>query len=356
MKNTALLACLLAPLAAGTAFAGSSSVGTASAPFLLMPAGARAVGMGGTGAASAEDATAMLWNPALLSKAESSSVSVMHSAYLESSIYDFAALNWKLAPNQSVGFSAQYFSAGKIDSTDDSGDDLGTIHPYDVAVALGYSISLRGWSFGLSAKAIQSKIISTGKAFAADAGVSPPELLNGKLRLGASVSNLGNKIRYDATDEKLASAMRAGGRYKFTPMFTLAADAVMPNAGKTYMAGGLEAELPLAEEMKAALRAGYSTQPDSDGFSGAAAGFGFKTRDYAIDYAFAPFGSLGNTHRFSLSFYWGQADAVKKPSRQPQRQNRINPYYNNQYKAPKIQNSPSSKRGTINTPYKQTTH
>ena len=353
MKKTALLALLFAPLAA-TAFAGSSSVGTASVPFLLMPAGARAVGMGGTGAASADDATAMLWNPALLSKAQSSSVSVMHSAYLESSIYDFAALNWKLAPNQSIGFAAQYFSAGKIDSTDDSGDDLGTIHPYDAAVTLGYSVNLRGWAFGLSAKVIQSKIISTGKAFAADAGVSPPDLLDGKLRLGASVSNLGGKIRYDATDEKLASAVRAGGRYKFTPLFALAADAVMPNAGKTYLAGGLEAELPIADEMKAALRAGYSTQPDSDGFSGAAAGFGFKTRDYAIDYAFAPFGALGNTHRFSLSFYWGQSDAVKKPARQPQ--NRISPYYNNQYKAPKIQSSPSGKRGKINNPYKQTSH
>jgi len=351
MRKTAF-ALLLAPLAAGTAFAGSSSVGTASVPFLLMPAGARAVGMGGTGAASAEDATAMLWNPALLSKAESNSVSLMHSAYLESSIYDFAALNWKLSPNQAIGFSAQYFSAGKIDSTDDSGDDLGTIHPYDASVALGYSVTLNGWAFGLTGKAIQSKIINTGKAFAADAGVCPPDMLDGKLRLGASVSNLGSKIRYDATNEKLSSAVRGGARYKFTPMFTLVADAVMPNAGKTYVAAGFEADLPVGEEIKAALRAGYSTQPDSDGFSGAAAGFGFRTKDYGIDYAFAPFGALGNTHRFSVNFYWGGTaqQTTKKPVRQQQQQNRINPYRNNSYKTPKIQNSPSNKR-TGYTPY-----
>ncbi|HOX23068.1 MAG TPA: PorV/PorQ family protein [Elusimicrobiales bacterium] len=322
--------------------AASSSVGTASVPFLLMPAGARAVAMGGSGTASAEDATAMLWNPALLSKAESSSVSLMHSAYLESSMYDFAALNWKLSPSHALGVSVQYFTAGNIDSTDDSGRDLGTIRPYDVAASLGYSFKISGWSFGLAAKGVQSKIISTGKAFAADAGVSPPELLDGKLRIGASVSNLGGKIRYDATDEKISSALRAGARLKFSPMFMLAADIIRPNAGKTYAAGGIETELGITKDIQAALRAGYSTQPDSDGFSGAAAGVGFKTREYALDYAFAPFGALGNTHRFSLSFYWGR-DEGSKPSSSYQKQPKRPVSYPG-YKAPKTQNSPSNKR------------
>ncbi|NLO92493.1 MAG: PorV/PorQ family protein, partial [Elusimicrobia bacterium] len=250
----------LAILSSGNALAASPSVGTAAVPFLLLPAGAREVALGGTGVAASEDANAMLWNPGLMAKNRHNSATFMHSAYLENSMYDFAAVNWKLDDRQALGVSAQYFSAGKINSTDDAGQDIGTIRPYDIAVSAGYSRIIGGWGLGVSGKAIQSKIINTAKTFAMDLGVSPPELLDGRLRLGAAYTNLGAKIRYNSVDEKLPAAIRLGAGYKLTQGLTLSSDIALPNAGKNYITLGAEMGLPVGGDMGAALRAGYSTQ------------------------------------------------------------------------------------------------
>jgi len=47
-----------------------------------------------------------------------------------------------------------------------------------------------------------------------------------------------------------------------------------------------------------ALRAGYRTGRDVG--LGWTAGLGFKTGTFGLDYAYAPYGDLGNTHRISL--------------------------------------------------------
>ncbi|NLO92537.1 MAG: hypothetical protein GX410_11180, partial [Elusimicrobia bacterium] len=69
----------------------------------------------------------------------------------------------------------------------------------------------------------------------------------------------------------------------------------------------------------------------TDGYSGLSAGAGFKTSSYGIDYAFVPFGALGNTHRFSVTFYWDKGAAKtarqdkKKAKTQPARKTAIQP-------------------------------
>ena len=71
--------------------------------------------------------------------------------------------------------------------------------------------------------------------------------------------------------------------------------------------------------------------PDTDGYSGLSAGAGFKTSSYGIDYAFVPFGALGNTHRFSVTFYWDKGapktprQDKKKTKAQPARKTAIQP-------------------------------
>ncbi|GAG58644.1 unnamed protein product, partial [marine sediment metagenome] len=48
-----------------------------------------------------------------------------------------------------------------------------------------------------------------------------------------------------------------------------------------------------------ALRVGYRTGPADEG-SGLTVGAGFRAGRILLDYAFVPYGDLGNTHRISL--------------------------------------------------------
>jgi hypothetical protein len=54
-----------------------------------------------------------------------------------------------------------------------------------------------------------------------------------------------------------------------------------------------------------ALRLGYRSGSDTRGLQGLRAGLGVAYRWFGIDYALAPYGLLGMTHRVSLSFNSG---------------------------------------------------
>ena len=55
-----------------------------------------------------------------------------------------------------------------------------------------------------------------------------------------------------------------------------------------------------------ALRIGYDTASISDieNFTGVSAGMGFKVSGLTLNYAWMPYGILGDTHRISLGFKW----------------------------------------------------
>jgi len=77
-------------------------------------------------------------------------------------------------------------------------------------------------------------------------------------------------------------------------------DIAKPKDNDFSIHGGLEYSLASAYF----LRAGYSITPsnnlDVDGLTNLTGGVGVRLGHFAVDYAFVPFGDLGNTHRISL--------------------------------------------------------
>jgi len=63
-----------------------------------------------------------------------------------------------------------------------------------------------------------------------------------------------------------------------------------------------------------------STTKELEGIAGITAGVGFRFRDYCIDYAWTPYGQLGDTHRMSLSMKFGKEEEVKKEEVEKRRQ------------------------------------
>ena len=69
---------------------------------------------------------------------------------------------------------------------------------------------------------------------------------------------------------------------------------------------GAEYKHTLARGIEAVARTGYRTDSDVSGFSGVSAGGGLEVGRAAYDFAWVPFGDLGNSYRFALHIKFGE--------------------------------------------------
>jgi hypothetical protein len=287
-----------------------AAVGTTAAGFLKLGVGARAVAMGEAYSAVTDDAGSLYWNPAGLARVEKSSVLLMHTAYINSSFFDYGAYAQNLGNGWgTMGLSVQYFSAGQIMETDEFGTDLGNFTPQDAAVSFGYAYTAgpdEGWasgfSGGLAVKYIRSSILATAQTSAVDFGILSPEYWN-RLKLSFAMSNLGGELRFDKAKENLPLLFRTGSAFKISENLLTSLDFVFPRDARPYAGVGAEYRSHLTESLAGSARAGYNSQTVGSvtGFSGASFGVGLSMSGIGIDYAFLPFGGIGLTHWVSLS-------------------------------------------------------
>jgi hypothetical protein len=69
-----------------------AKVGITAAPFLEIGVGSRAIGMGGAFVATANDASALYWNPAGIARLRNGQVLLMHAKWLADIQFDFAGV------------------------------------------------------------------------------------------------------------------------------------------------------------------------------------------------------------------------------------------------------------------------
>lgn len=296
-----LLAFALAPPAWG-AF-DSGSVGTTGGIFLKMPAGARAAAMGEAQVAAVDDATALAWNPAALTRVERRAAAFMHAEYLVDTGFDYGSFAQRFSSSTVLALGLRHFSAGRIAEIDATGTEIGSFSPRDLEFSFGLARALPGgFSVGGAFKHISSKIIATAEAQTLDVGalyVPPPWP---KLALGFSATNLFGTLRYEAMEENLPTTLRSGAAWR-DGGWTAAADLVFPRNNSPHAAFGVERRASLRGTWRGALRAGFNTRSmgDVDGFAGPSFGLGIGHGNLGVDYAFVPLGGIGASHLLSLA-------------------------------------------------------
>ncbi|MDD5657633.1 MAG: PorV/PorQ family protein [Elusimicrobia bacterium] len=308
----AVLGAGLAASAAAGDFA-TTAAGTTGSEFLLFDLGARGIAMGGAFSAVTDDAYSLYWNPAGLAKIPRVSASFMYSRYVQDISYQSAAYAQRLTDTSVAGGGIRYQDLGSIPRTDISANDLGTFHPRNYVVELGWGQTVYDLSdaevdidIGVTARWLHSQIIEQADGYAGDLGVQA-RFFSARVPydLSAVVQNLGRGQKFDQTRDSMPMRAKFGGALRPVRGLILAADAGIPINNAPGGSLGLEYGWQVQRELKASVRGGFNslTMKDLGVASGLNFGFGLAVADFSFDYAFAPLGVLGaSVHRFSVSF------------------------------------------------------
>ncbi|MFA6003300.1 MAG: PorV/PorQ family protein [Elusimicrobiota bacterium] len=322
------LALALALSGAGAPAVGNDNVGTTAAEVLKVGNGVRPVAMGAAYTALARDLSGgLFWNPAGLGFLPRHSFEASYNASYQGINQGYAAYGrgFEKAGGLAVGIS--YLNAGAQLQTEANPNGgytvLGSFTPTSWVVSAGYGATFLHDRIGAGVVAKQvsetfegvrpqpSQQNDTLSAVAVDMGVLA-RFFDKRLSLGAAYQNLGTRLGgYD-----LPGLFRTGLGLEISG-YAASLDLLAPrDDGLGY---GIGMEYTVLKILS--FRAGYDSalKDGSRGTvnvfnGGLSTGIGVRILDLGFDYAFVPYGALGNAHRMSISMRWGAA-AGQKPGR-----------------------------------------
>jgi len=313
-----------------------NKVGTTAASFLKIELGARAVAMGGSFVALANDPLGVYYNPAGLAEMNKIYLAGGHTKWFADLNYDYATF---VLPSKRINFSlwGSFLSCNDIEiTTVEQPDGTGQFCSYvDGLLGITASAFLSDrLSIGLSGKYVQQSLYhESASTFAIDIGSILRTPLKGA-RLGMCLVNYGGRMQLFGNDLivqtdpwpdfsgnpdaearlstesfplplafKLGIALDLVGKNEAffankDHRLTIAIDGIHPNDGEEKLQMG--GEYSLFNTLF--LRSGYKVNYDTQKFTaGAGIKVAFARREICVDYAFVDMGILDSTHRISLS-------------------------------------------------------
>jgi len=181
--------------------------GTTVAQFLKIGVDARSTAMGNAGVGLTSNLSSMFWNPAGLATLKGVGVQFGNHDWLAKMKHQYIFTGIPLPGAGVLGFGVISLSSPEdlvrtVVKPEGTGEKFST---NDLAVNLSYAQSLTDkFSLGGSIKYIQQNIWhATAHTFAADIGALFTTPFNG-IRLGASISNYGGKMKLEGRDQKIS--------------------------------------------------------------------------------------------------------------------------------------------------------
>lgn len=189
------------------AYAGGPKVGTAAAPELLIPMGARNVAMGSSNIANTEGTSSIYWNPAGLALMEKAQVDFTYMTYFADMNVSYFSAGFSAGNLGSFGISFQSLDIGDIEvTTIDVPEGTGeTLSPNFITAGISYSNRFTNRiSFGVNAKLISESIgVMSASAFAFDLGLQYRSEYN--VDFGIVLKNLGTNMQFSGSETEFNS-------------------------------------------------------------------------------------------------------------------------------------------------------
>ena len=293
---------LSAALMLGTCGLQAAGVGTTGASFLKVGVGARELALGSAASVLTEGANAANWNPARLADVKQKSLSASYNILFIDESQGYLGYATPLENGAGViGAGLNYLTVSDIEKRAGDTDNADSkFSNNNMAVSLSYArAEVRpNLALGANLKYISQKLdVQTDKTIALDLGSTYK--INSAWTAAFVVQNLGGNIGPD----KLPLILKGGAATRlFKDKLAVAADADwLANDERFYLDLGAEYAL----NANLAFRAGYQIGRSADklgGLTGLGAGMGLKFDRFSLDYAYVPFGDLGDTHRMTLGF------------------------------------------------------
>src|ERR1019366_5741488 len=110
----------------------------------------------------------------------------------------------------------------------------------------------------------------------------------------------------------LPLTMRFGGSIRpWDNKFLLSSDIIVPRDNQLAFAVGGEYNKNYSDFLGYSVRSGYNTTSNAQGLTGVSVGGGLRLGRASFDFAWVPFGELGNSYRFALHIRFGAASDEK---------------------------------------------
>ncbi len=299
-RTAALLILLFSALPSAWGGAGSDAL-----PFLKLDAGARGAALSGAYCAAGGDALSVFYNPAGTALVKKKEILLGHNEWLEGIRNETLAYVHPLGESLTVFGGINALFSGSMNKYDAVGDRTGAFNSMEGAVSAGLAGGFgSGYYGGAAVKALSQQAAGRkAMAWAGDAGLL--KVYDG-WRLGAAAANFGGRLKFGSRSFAPPLILRAGVSRSFLDNFTLSVDGIKAGSSGTAAALGAEGRLQAGPKEFFFLRAGYKTGRSRYAGPGYTAGIGLMSRDLSVDYAFAPYGELGDAHRVTVALRFGE--------------------------------------------------
>lgn len=274
--------------------------GATQSEFLKIGLSARAAAMGGAFAAVADDLGALEYNPAGLGLLTNSQVAFMYSRWLAEINFGSFAGAHVIPGLGTIGVAVNVLDLGQIEGT-----TIASFKASSFVVRAAWARTLfSNLTIGAGAKVLNesiSEFSSSGGTLDAGLVWTPRQGMN----LALVILNAGTVSAFESEKDALPFLIKGAIAWK----------ALEGEYGQLVAAADLDYYAPPSGQFNPvfgveywggrsfALRAGYAVRDtDLGGLTGLTAGIGVRWQALRVDYAFAPFGSLGQTHRVALNW------------------------------------------------------
>lgn len=280
--------------------------------------GASELSRGETRIAVPNGANSIYSNPALLSLEQRSTIDLSYTNWLADFNNVFGGINLKKG-NRALAFA--FYTSGEdgFEQRDRPGESNGNFSIQYLSIAGAYSHDFNWFTLGISGQYLNEDVyLYRANGYAINLGATS-SLLNDRLTLGASVTNLGEMEELNTIATQLPTSFNAGfsvDLMEFTHykkqdlpiLVTLMADFVAPlndenpdrftdyNPDKSYMNFGISLEIAEVVIINSGFKTGTDTRPLSFGA-------GILTDKVIFNYALIPFNTgFGTVHSVGIQY------------------------------------------------------
>jgi Type IX secretion system protein PorV len=279
---------------------------TDGALFLLLPVGARAVGMGQAMVADRPGSEAVWWNPAGIARQDKKEIAIHHSQTIAAT-GDVITFVYPTASVGALALSLNVLNFGDQQITDQGGVPVGVVLPRNILLAATYGAALgKRLSAGVTYKRLQYRVDCSGQcsnvstftatSSAADVGFQYELPTDSGVTIGAAVRNIGTRLQVNDGEpaDPLPTRIDLGAEYKLPFIAALIADTevrlgadLIADNHANHPSGRIGADVIYEKNIH--LRAGYAAN-DANG-ARTALGFGIVAGHLNFDIA-RTFGGL----------------------------------------------------------------